>query len=399
MLMAFSFLVVAVAVFVLTVKIANPSFDFQTLIPVGVQDFVNQAQDFFDEKILSKETTTKPTDVKQESTTAEPTTIPMLDYIEDSDFKFKTSVQGSQIGNLLNGGLASTDMSYVYYYVNGKGIYRFSPSTEQYGLYYGMTDRISCINLRGDYIYYVNNKDNCLYKLQKGTSKPKKLAEEVSFAYVYDSTVFYTTTTGKICVMDVKEQIPVTAYYAGGDDVRFVGISLSRIFFTVTDFQGNVDYLSVDYYGHSKPSKFRESTNENEIKNIQLENGFLYYYQQSGNGEYDLVRQKFGSDKIITLVSNASTNNFCAVDSNRLYYSSLENGKYSLVELNMNSNDRKTMLSVNAKGDNELSFYLGGEYNFIIGKANEGGNIICKASSIYTSSTNVMELKNNKWRY
>lgn len=392
--------VIALGVFVLTIKIANPSFDFKTLVPVSVQDVFGKAQEFIDEKIWSKETTEPTTEPTSPPPTTEPTTMPMMDYIEDSDFKFKTSVQGNQMGNLLNGGLVSTDMSYIYYYVQGEGIYRFVPSTEQYGLYFGIKDKISCINLRGDFIYYVNNKDDCLYKLQKNTNKPKKVAEDVAFAYVYDSFVYFTTTTGKVCIMDVGELIPVTAYYANGDDVQLVGVSLSRIFFTVTDFQGNVDYLTVDYYGHRKPSKFRESTDEDEIKKLHIENGFIYYYEQGSNGSYDLIRQKYGSEQKITLVKNAYTENYPAVDLNRLYFSQLKNGKYSLVEMNMNSGDKKVMLSVNnVKGDNTLSFYLGGEYNYIIGKRDENADTLYKASCIYTSSTNAMELKNGKWRY
>lgn len=397
-LLFIALVVIAVSTFFITIKIAKPDFDFNQFVPQKVVDAVKNPQAFIDEKIWGITTTQAPTTTQPTTTTT--TTKPVMDYIEDSDFKFKTSVQGSQIGNLLNGGLVGTDMSYIYYYVKGEGIYRFAPSTESYALYFGITNKISCINLRGDYIYYVNNKDDGLYKLQKGASKPVKIADDVGFAYVYDTMVYYVTTDGKVCVMDCKDLVPVTSYYANGDDVKFVGISLSRIFFTVTDFRGNVEYLSINYYGHNKPYKFRADTDETRIKKMHLENGYLYYYLLQDDGEYDLVRQKFGSDRVVTLVENTSTNDYPIVDSNRLYYSVLDNGAYKLKELNMNSNAKKAMLSVKGvSSDNSLSFYQGGEYQFIIGEKSENSGYIYKASSIYTSSTNAMELKNGKWRY
>lgn len=396
-----TFIIVAFLAFVITIKIAKPSFDFSLIFPEPISSAIEDPQAFIDDKVWGiKKTTEAPEPTTEAPLVLEPTTMPMMDYIEDSDFKFNTSIQGSQMGTLLNGGLVGTDLRYAYYYIKGEGIHRFLPTTESYALYFGITDKISCINLRGDYIYYVNNKDDGLYKLQKGSSKPKKLADDVEFAYVYASTIYFVTTTGKVCVMDANELIPVTAYYANGDDVKFVGISLTRVFFTVTDYDGTVQYLTVDNYGHSKPYKFREDTDKKEIKKLQLENGFFYYYQRKDDGKYDLVRQKYGSDKIVTLIKNASTLNYPEVDLNRLYFSSFNDGVYRMRELNMNSGAKKTMLTVkNVKKDNSLSFYLGGEYQFIIGEKSENDGHIYKASSIFTSSTNAMQYKNGKWRY
>lgn len=399
LLLFIALVVIAAATFVITVKAVKPNFDFSQLVPQQVMDVIHNPQAFIDEKIWGVTTTEAPT-TTETPTTTQPTTKLVMDYIEDSDFKFNTAIQGSQMGTLLNGGLVGTDMSYCYYYVRGEGIYRLNPITEDYALYFGISSKISCINLRGEYIYYVNNKDEGLYRLQKGTSKPEKIADDVEFAYVYASTIYFTTTTGKICVMDSKELIPVTSYYAGGDEVKFVGVSLSRVFFTVTDYDGNVEYLSVDYYGHTKPYKFRADTDENEIRKLQLENGYFYYYKLKNNGKYDLVRQKVGSERVVTLIKNASTKNYPEIDLNRLYYSTLENSVYKMKELNMNSNDEKTMLSVGGvSSDNSLCFFLGGEYQFIIGEKSEKNGVMYKASSIYTSSTNAMEMINGKWRY
>lgn len=393
---------IALGAFVGTIKIVNPNYDFSQLIPAEIVEKVNPKAvfAFLDEKIMGVTTTTEPYTQTTETTTRVTTTMQMMDYFDSSEFALKTEVQGSQIGTLLNGGLVGTDMSFIYHYVEGVGIYRLVPSTEDFALYYGIRDKISCINLRGDYIYYVNNKNNTLCKAQKGKTEAKVIANDVDFAFVYDDKVYFTTTTGKICTMDVKALIPVTAYYAGEHDVKFVGVSLNRVFFTVTNPSDEVKYLTVDNFGHSRVAEFRPRSKAREIKKLQLENGFFYYYQLQEDETYNLCRQKYGSDKVVTLVKNVDPIDYVEVNANRLYYSTLKDGKYLVRELNMNTGDDKVMLGVtNVEDDNSLSFYLGGEYNFIIGEKSKNGVKSYCASSIYTSSTNAMKFNNGKWRY
>ncbi len=66
-------------------------------------------------------------------------------------------------------------------------------------------------------------------------------------------------------------------------------------------------------------------------------------------------------------------------------------------ELNMNNEKKKAMVKSDALGNEgitqDISFFHGGEYDFIIGKGNY------KASSNLTSSTNVMTFKDGKWNY
>ena len=60
----------------------------------------------------------------------------------------------------------------------------------------------------------------------------------------------------------------------------------------------------------------------------------------------------------------------------------------------MNSKAEKTMLkSDKLENSDEISFFHGGEYDFIIGEGQY------RASSNLTSSTNVMKFKDGKWSY
>lgn len=386
-------IVVAVVVFFVTVKICAPDFDFKTLIP----DSLIQTLGADSDKKTSADTTASPA-------STQPTTQKPKDkinsYLPAEDFAFKTSVQGNHIGNLLNGGKVGTDMTYIYHIVNGEGIYRFEPNGETYAKSYSTSDDISSLNLRGEYFYFVNNGDNCLYQLPKGTAKTKKLAENVKFAYVYDSTVYYITADNSVCTMSVKEQTPTVLYSSDDNEMNFVGISLDRVFVSVTMSDGTVEYYTVQNSANATAVKFRDDSANDEIKSLQLENGYMYYYQRTDDGSYDLIRQKFGSEKTVTLLENATTTDYVTVDSNRVYYSDFDGSKYRMKEINMNNNKTKTMLTVNSVGDsNTLKFYHGGEYDFIIGKKSDGGDKVYVSSSNLTSSTDVMRFKNGKWNY
>jgi hypothetical protein len=200
--------------------------------------------------------------------------------------------------------------------------------------------------------------------------------------------------------MNVKELSPNVIYTSNDDEMNFVGISLNRVFFTVTQYDGSIEYLSVDNEGKQKPAEFRKSSDKDAIALMELENGFLYYYEQQDDGTYNLCRQKFGSENIVKLVENASVENYAEIASNRLYYTKYSNGKLKMKELNMNSNESKTLLSINkVKDSNTLKIYHGGEYDFVIGKKSEDGKKVYSASTVYSSSTNTMQFKNGNWSY
>lgn len=394
-------IVVAMATFIITVKISNPNADLKALVPKQIAQFVDKPTTTEPETTAASATeTTAPTTTAQ--STAKPnsaeTPEEILDYLDFSEFDFNTSIQGNYLGNLFNGGLVGTDMTYEYHIVSGKGIYRFNPTTEDYTCYYKSTDELSSLNLRGDYIYFVNDDNGNLCKLKKGESKPKVLAGEVKFAYVYDSTVYYVTKTNSLCIMDVADQNPEVLYTSSAGAMRLAGISLNRVFFTVSDDNKNIHYYCIDNQGEDLFC-FRESTTDSEIVKLYLENGFMYYYQKQDNGSYNLCRQKFGSENVVTLVKGITTESFAVVDMNKLFFGMTEDGKYKVNELNMNTDEEKTMLTITSAGEkNSLKLYHGAEYDFVIGEKADGTGVY-SASSMLTSSTNVMKFSGSSWSY
>ena len=384
-LLIIALIVLALASFLGTIKLLVPDYDFKALLPEkAISVFKGE------EEAKAPETT-------QTTTKKAVPERKMLDYLEDEEFKFDEGKKGNYIGNLLNGGKVGNDGSYIYHIVDGKGIYRFAPSSESYSLYYKTEHTLCSLNLRGDYLYFVDETDGKLCKLQKGASSPKTIAENVKFVYVYDTKVYYITNDNSLCLMDAKELVPETLYYSADNELQFIGISKKRVFFSVYDTI-NLEFLTIDNEAKEKVCSFREATDYRHNTGFAMENGYLYYIErntESGEGHF-VVRQKFGSQKTFELAKTKTNCCYPVVDKNRLFYAELSDDKLAVKEYNMNSKASKTMLKSDkfeGSAIDEASFFHGGEYDFIIG----GGTY--KASSNLTGSTNVMRFKDGKWKY
>ena len=384
-LLIISLIIIALASFLLTIKILVPDYDFKSLIPSGAISVFNREE----------ETTTEPATSETTTVKAVPQ-IETLDYLEDKEFKLDDSKKGNFIGNLLNGGKVGDDYSYIYHIVDGKGIYRFSPESESYALVYKTENTLSSMNLRGDYIYFVDESSSKLKKLQKGTEKPKTIAENVKFAYVYNNSVYYITNDNELNIMDVKEHIPTLLYSSADNELQLIGISKKRVFFSVYD-GSSYEFLTIDKKAKENVCRFMEDLSPRHYTGFVMENGFLYYIERNGETGEDFFvkRQKFGSEKTFEMAKTKSNNGYPIADKNRLFYADFKDNKLVLKEYNMNSKANKTMLKSDKLGEesDDISFFHGGEYDFIIG----GGSY--KASSNLTSSTNVMRFKKGRWSY
>ena len=130
-LLTLAVIIILLAVFVITIKIVNPDF-FEALYDGGKGQ---QVIELIDSKILGKTTETQPqsTTEKETTTKVRETNKVNYDYDDFGVFAFDTSLQGNQVGNLLNktGGAVTYSSSYIYYSVSGKGIFRFEPNEEK----------------------------------------------------------------------------------------------------------------------------------------------------------------------------------------------------------------------------------------------------------------------------
>ena len=163
-------------------------------------------------------------------------------------------------------------------------------------------------------------------------------------------------------------------YTASADKtVSFAGISLYRIFFVTHDNVANYDeYITVNMSDANDVLNWHDDTNNNDIVNMSLECGFMYYYKKNDDSSYSLCRKKFGSENEVVLVENCSVTDYPVVYSNRLYFST-----------------------------GSIGIGYGYQYVFLIGSKSENSESVCKASCIYTSSSgdNTLSFNGEKLTY
>lgn len=389
LLVIIALLVILIAGGLVFVKYIFTDFYFSEVLPN------KEVADFVDENIIGRTTTTT---TQPRETTTEPTTLSQVSYLDHSDFEFEASKKGGMIGNLLNGGKVEKDNGIVYHIVDGRGIYKFLPDSESYACVYKSSDILSSFNIRGDYFYFVNESDNSLYKITMTGKNLAKVAENVKLAYIYDTTAYCLSTNNEVLAVNTQDFTYKVLYSGYGDKVNLIGISLDRVFFTSEDMSGNVAYFCVLSTG-GEEERFRPDSKNGEIASMTMESGFMYYYEKQSDGKYNIIRQKYGSQKTVTLVEGVSLCKPVVVDQNRMFYADLDGDKFKMFEFNMNSEATKMMLySGNVTAGDDVSIQHGGEYDFIIGERSNGDKIY-RASSNLTGSSNVMTFGNGKWSY
>lgn len=396
-------IIVALAAFVITVKICNPDFDFSTLLP---NEKAQQVVKFVNEDILGKTTTTEPQTTTKPTTTQPTTKAADYDYVEFSDFAFDTSLQGNQLGNLLNktNGAVTYSSSYIYYSIPNKGIYRFEPNEEKNKKVKADNYNFKYLNILGDYIYFVDTDSNTLNRCQIGGGDILKVSDNVSFAYLYNDRVYFIGADNTVGYIDT-ENFEKTVLFTGQADktISFAGISLSRIFFVQHDNVADYsEYITVSLTDSNDRQYFRDDTLGDDIINLQLECGFMYYYQKQADGTYNLCRQKFGSENIVTLAEGCNATDYPVIYSNRLYYTSLDGSKMQALELNMNSMSTSVMVSVSdTDTSGTMAVGYGYQYVFLTGTRSYGGEEVFAGSCIYTSSSrdNTLIFSDGKLKY
>lgn len=390
-----SILVLAVAAFLITMKLCDPDFSITDIIP---KEKASQVAAFVKEDVLKQTTTTTAL------TTSKPTTTKRqnYDYTSFDDFAFDTSLQGNQIGNLLNSsnGMVTYSPYYIYFSIAGRGLYRFEPESETTASLVVKNYNFKCLNVLGDYIYMVDSDSHRLLRAQVTGGDTLKIADNVDFAYLYNDKIYYISTDNSIGFIDINTLEKTVLYTAAKDKkLEFVGISLSRVFFTAYDNVAKYyEYITVNINDKNDRKYFMDDSANDNIVDLQLEGGFFYYYRKQPDSSYDLCRRKFGSEKVVTLLKDCSIIDYPVIYANRLYYSALEGTTVQAREYNMNSKDDKLMVYAHdVKNTDSMGVGYGYQYVFLF----SGDQGIYKGSCIYTSASNdnIINFKNGKWSY
>ncbi|MBO5494662.1 MAG: DUF5050 domain-containing protein [Eubacterium sp.] len=395
LLTAFAIIIVVLAAFLITVKLCKPDFKIASLIP---ERKAQQVVEFIDEKLLGKTTTEAPTTTKPTTTKRE-----NLSYLDFEDFDFDRSQQGNQIGNLLNAtqGAVTYSSSYIYYSIENDGFYRFEPNNETYTSMNSSGDTYKYLNVLGDYIYFVDTDNSTLYKSQVTGGELVTVCKGVSFVYLYSDMLYCVGEDNSVFTVSVKDFEKNVLYTpTAGKTVKFAGISLSRVFFVEHDnATGKDDYITVANNNRNDKRYFMDKTDEGRIKSLELEGGYMYYYEKQSDNSYNLIRQKFGSDRKVTLVENCTQTDYPVVYTNRVYYLDKSGSTVTAKEYNMNSREISDMVYAYGIGDGDtIGIGYGYQYVFLFGYSD---GYFYRGSCIYTSASgdNTIIFKDGSWRY
>lgn len=389
--------VLASAAFLVISKLCNPDFEIKSIIP---EDKAQQVVQFVKEDILKQTTTTQPT---TKPTTTRP---PNYDYVDFSDFAFDTSLMGNQVGNILNNtqGAVTFSAAYIYYSIESDGIYRFEPNEESNAQVRIKNYNLKYLNVLGDYIYYVDTDSHKLMRSKNNGGDDKELADNISLAYLYNDKIYFIGTDNSVGFVTTQNFEKTVLYTVPNDKkLGFVGISLSRIFFTQYDSASQkYDYITVSLTDKNDRQYFMNTSVSDNIVNMQLEGGYFYYYQKQTDNSFNLIRQKFGSDQKVTLLKGCSLTDYPVIYANKLYYTELNGSTLQAKELNMNSGDTKVMVNMGgADNTGTAGVGYGYQYIYIFGKPSSGSEVKYRGSCIYTSSSyhNTLAFSDGAWHY
>ncbi len=201
------------------------------------------------------------------------------------------------MGNILNKthGAVTFNGAYIYFAAPGQGIYRFAPTEETTTKVKGVKNAC-CLNIMGDFLYYIDKGSKKLQKLSVSGGDAVTLLPDARRAYGYNDRLFCLTGDSLYTVTAAGDK---TLLYTAGADKKLalVGISLTDVYFTETDnLTGEVEYLAVGQTGGNS-THFRAATEKDEVRSMALENGYFYYYQRRSEDQYDLVRQKLAAKR------------------------------------------------------------------------------------------------------
>ena len=163
-----------------------------------------------DSKLFNKTTTSTTLPTTQKETTTEARDIKKADYDYDdfSVFAFDTSLQGNQVGNLLNksNGAVTYSSSYIYYSIEGKGIFRFEPNEEKNAKIISGNYNFKYLNVLGDYLYAVDVNTSTLKKFSVSGGDGVNISDNIAFAYLYNDKIYFVGTDNAVSFLKFKEK-------------------------------------------------------------------------------------------------------------------------------------------------------------------------------------------------
>ncbi len=221
---------------------------------------------------------------------------------------------GNTSGNISNSGYAAPAGEWSYVSLDNSGLYKIKNDDSQRIKLLEPT--VSCLNIYGDWIYYVNDfyaseeEKQRLYRIKAdGSSKTKLLTDKISYLSLWGEWLYY-----------------------------------------INESDNNRPYkMRVDGKGKKK-------LGNDKISGMIVEDGWIYYQKSS---DKNLYKMRTGGTDVKKLADDAALDSIMVKVENRIYYEAYADGKYTINKVDLDGRNKSSVIQarVNAMNNVGKSIY------------------------------------------
>ncbi len=214
---------------------------------------------------------------------------------------------GNTSGNISNSGYAAPAGEWSYVSLDNSGLYKIKNDDSQRIKLLEPT--VSCLNIYGDWIYYVNDyyaseeEKQRLYRVKAdGSSKTKLLTDKISYLSLWGEWLYY-----------------------------------------INESDNNRPYkMRVDGKGKKKLSN-------DKISGMIVEDGWIYYQKTS---DKNLYKMRTGGTDVKILADDAATDSIMVKVENRIYYEAYSDGKNTINKVDLDGRNKSSIIQARVNAMN-----------------------------------------------
>lgn len=216
---------------------------------------------------------------------------------------------GNTSGNISNFGYAAPAGEWSYVSLDNSGLYKIkNDDSKRIKL---LEPTVSCLNIYGDWIYYVNDfyasgeEKQRLYKIKAdGSSKTKLLTDKISYLSLWGEWLYYINENDN-----------------------------NRLYKMRVDGKG------------------KKKLGNDKISGMIVEDGWIYYQKSS---DKNLYKMRTGGTDVKKLADDAATDSIMVKVENRIYYEAYADGKYTINKVDLDGRNKSSIIQARVNAMNNV---------------------------------------------